>query len=141
VVDERCERLPHARECTRYRDLVRSATATCATLAFAILVACSSGDKPAGTFAVQTTARPAPRSSNVTTVAPSRLHLPSPARLFAGTSSAPGQLTHYCKNTLCTEQVPRVPTFVAASPGDFSEFTVGQAPLEAVADIRTRTGE
>jgi hypothetical protein len=120
---------------------VRRVAATCATLVLALLVACSGGEKPAGTFAVPTTARPTARPSGVTTVSPARLRLPAAARLFAGTNSAAGQLIHYCKNNLCTDQAPRAPAFVPAPQGSFCEFTLGEAPLDAVADISTRAGE
>jgi hypothetical protein len=77
----------------------------------------------------------------VTTVAAGELRLPAAARLFAGTNSEAGQLTHYCKGTVCTEQAPRTPSFVPAPSEAIVVFTLGEAPLEAVADITTRSGE
>lgn len=52
-----------------------------------------------------------------------------------------GQLTHYCKNTTCTDQQPRGPAFVTAPAGALVLFTIGETPVEAVADISTRSGE
>ena len=114
----------------------------CAAFALALLVACSGGDdEKTGTFAVPTTSRPAAAPKDVKTVPPGRLRPPSAARLFAGTNSAPGQLTWYCKNTTCTEQSPRLPVFVPARSGAFVMFSIGETPVEAVADISTRAGE
>ena len=113
----------------------------CAALALAFLVACSGGQEPKGTFAVQSTNRPTPASAARETVAAGKLKLPSAARLFAGTASAAGQLTHYCKNEKCTDPSPRTPAFVTAPNGAFVLFTIGETPVDAVADVFTRAGK
>ena len=120
---------------------VRFGGAAVATLALALLVACSGGEKPKGTFAVPTTARATSAETRRTTVAPSKLRLPAAARLFAGTASAPGQLTHYCKRETCTDQTPRPPSFVPAPSGAFVLFTIGESPVDAVANVFTRAGD
>lgn len=120
---------------------VRFRIGVCATLGLAFLVACSGGEEPKGTFAVPTTARPSVGATGRATVAPGKLRLPSTARLFAGTASVAGQLTHYCKNTTCTDQSPRTPAFVKAPNGAFVLFTLGETPVDAVADVFTRNGE
>lgn len=141
VVDERRERLRHAGECTRYRGRVRFPSGVCAALALAFLVSCSSGEEPAGTFAVPTTMRPSVAATSRATVAAGKLRLPSAARLFAGTASVTGQLTRYCKSETCTEQSPRAPAFVTAPNGNFVLFTIGETPVDAVADVFTRAGK
>jgi hypothetical protein len=120
---------------------VRFPSGVCAALALAFLVACSGGGEPKDTFAVSTTGRPTSASTARETVAAGKLKLPSAARLFAGTASAAGQLTHYCKNEKCTDQSARVPAFVTAPAGAFVLFTIGESPVHAVADVFTRTGE
>ena len=110
-------------------------------LAFALTAACSGGEEPTGTFAVPTTSRPSVAPKSVTTVAPSKLKPPTVARLFAGTRSAAGQLTHYCKDTTCTDQRARVPAFVPAPSGSLVLFTLGIEPVEATAEITTTAGQ
>ncbi len=113
----------------------------CVALALAFLVSCSGGDEKAGTFAVSTTTPPTTVPKSVKTVAPGRLRPPSAARLFAGTNSVAGQLTHYCKNATCADERPRTPAFVTAPAGALVLFTIGETPVSAVADISTRAGE
>lgn len=113
----------------------------CATLALAFLAACSGEEEKTGTFAVPTTTRPIAAPTAVKTVAPGRLRPPSAARLFAGTNSVVGQLTHFCRNATCTDQPPQSPAFVNAPSGALVLFTIGETPVDAVADISTRTGE
>ena len=110
-------------------------------LAVVMLAACSGGEEPTGTFAVPTNSRPSAAPRSVTTVAPGKLRPPAPARLFAGTRSAAGQLTHYCKDTTCTDQGPRLPAFVPAPSGSLVLFTLGDEPVEATAEITTTAGQ
>lgn len=110
-------------------------------LALALMTACSGGEEPAGTFAVPTTSQPSVQQKAVTTVAPGRLRLPAPARLFAGTRSAAGQLTHFCRDASCTNQAARVPAFVPAPSGSLVLFTLGDEPVEAEAEITTPAGQ
>jgi hypothetical protein len=75
-------------------------------------------------------------------VAPGRLRAPAPARLFAGTASVLGRLTHYCKNSTCEESEVRTPVFLAVPPGSsFVLFTIGETPLEAHAEVRVSPSE
>jgi hypothetical protein len=112
-----------------------------AALAFALIAGCSGGEEPTGTFAVPTTSRPSAAPKSATTVAPGKLKLPAPARLFAGTRSAAGQLTHYCKDATCTDQGARPPAFVPAPSGSLVLFTLGIEPVEARAEITTTAGQ
>jgi hypothetical protein len=113
-----------------------------ATLLLALAAGCS-GDGKAGTFAVQTRSPASvPSRAPARTVAPGRLRPPAPARLFAGTASNEGQLTHYCKNSVCEESDPRTPIFLAVPSGSsFVLFAVGETPLEARAEVRVRPSE
>jgi hypothetical protein len=113
------------------------------TLTLVLVVACSGGGKPGGTFAVPTrSAVSTPQQQSVRTVAPGRLKPPAPARLFAGTASTLGQLIHLCKNTTCEEDNPRTPAFLAVPGGtSFVLFTIGETPLDARAEVRVRPSE
>jgi hypothetical protein len=119
---------------------VRGARAAGA-LALALLAGCSGGG-PGGTFAVPTTARPSARTTgSVAQKLPGKLKPPSAARLFAGTNSVAGQLTHYCKGSDCEDASPRTPSFIQAKDRTFVVFTVGSEPLAASAEIRERAAD
>jgi hypothetical protein len=113
-----------------------------ATLVLALAAACS-GEGKTGTFAVPTrTPASVPSQVPARTVAPGRLRPPAPARLFAGTASNLGQLTHYCKNSICEEADPQTPVFLVVPSGaSFVLFTIGETPLEARAEVRVRPSE
>jgi hypothetical protein len=114
-----------------------------ATLVLVLAAACSGGGKTGGTFAVPTrTPSSAPSQEPVRSVAPGRLKPPAPARLFAGTASTLGQLYHYCKNAICEDSGPGTPAFLAVPSGSgFVLFTIGETPLDARAEVRTKPSE
>jgi len=104
----------------------------------ALAAACSGGN--AGTFAVATKS---PKPSAAATqqaakVLTARIGRPSPARLFAGTNSVPGELLRYCKNGTCEDGFARSPRYLSARGGSFAMFSLGSAPLEAAAEVRMR---
>lgn len=112
------------------------------TLLLALAAACSGGGKAGGTFAVPTRTASAAPSQPVRSVVPGRLKPPAPARLFAGTASTLGQLVHYCKNSTCEDSAPATPAFLAVPSGSgFVLFTIGETPIDARAEVRTRPSE
>ena len=108
------------------------------SLALALLAACSGGGPKAGTFNVPTPKSSAQSPRPVRQTPLGSLKPPSAARLFAGTNSVVGQLTHYCKGTTCEDASPRTPAFVKAEGRSFVVFTVGSEPLAASAEVRVR---
>jgi hypothetical protein len=111
------------------------------SLGLAVLIACSGGGpKAAGKFS------PTPKASlqggQAAQQTPlGKLKPPSTARLWAGTASVVGQLTHYCKGSTCEDVGPRTPPFVKAEERTFVLFTIGSAPLSATAEIRRRASD
>lgn len=114
-----------------------------ATLLLVLVAACSGGAEGAGKFvpATPTAASNADRGSQKTVPAGRLGPEPAPARLFAGTASAAGQLTRYCKNSTCQESDPRTPAYLNAPSSSFTLFTVADVPLEAHVEVRVRPSE
>jgi len=113
-----------------------------ATLTLALAAACSGGGKAGGTFAVPRPTRASTLEQQAEkTVAPGRLHAPSPARMFSGTASALGELTRYCVGSTCEESDPHTPTYLPGAAGTFVLFTIGETPLDARAEVRGRPSE
>jgi len=61
--------------------------------------------------------------------------------MFAGTASVVGQLLHYCQDSSCADLPSGSLTYLSVGGGAIVLFALGQAPLEAVAEIRTRPSE
>jgi hypothetical protein len=108
-------------------------------LLLVFLAACSGGDDVGARFdAASPTAKgSAPASQQPKTVTSGKLRPPAPARMFAGTPSQVGLLTHYCKNATCEEIAARTPAFLTSPQGAFVLFTIGEMPEKARAEVRT----
>jgi hypothetical protein len=119
---------------------VRTARAATA-LALAMLAGCSGGGTKAGTFNVPTSKSSTQASPGADQTPLGKLKPPAAARLFAGTNSVVGELTHYCKASSCEDASPRTPAFVKAKDRTFVVFTVGSEPLAATAEVRVRPSE
>jgi hypothetical protein len=52
-----------------------------------------------------------------------------------------GELTHYCTHARCEDGTPRTPPFLTVPTRAFVVFTIGEAPLDAVAEVRTKPSE
>lgn len=105
-------------------------------------IACSGGnpEPAAGTFDLPTSKASGGRPTTPATVPAGRLRAPTAARMFAGTKSVVGQLTRYCKGS-CTEAAAAKLDFLSAPTGAFVLFTLGESPLEAIAEVRGRSTE
>lgn len=106
----------------------------------AMLAGCSGGgEEPVARFEVPT---PAAGSSTRPPQVSSKLKPPPPARMFAGTQSTIGELARYCKGSTCNEGRTGSPNaYLEAPTGAFVVFSLGETPLEAVAEVRIKTGE
>jgi hypothetical protein len=110
-------------------------------LAAASMAACSGGDKPAATFEVGSPNPTSTVRSAASQVPASKLKPPPPARMFAGTQSTIGQLARYCKGSACAQAGGAPDAYLTAPTGAFVVFSLGETPVEAVAEVRVRTGE
>lgn len=102
--------------------------------------ACDGGGRASpGTFAVSPSPKPPGGTAGPGT---GRLKPPSSARMFAGTESLVGALTRYCDGSACLEPPEvRPKRYLEAPEGGFVVFTLGAAPLAALAEVRSRPSE